>query len=95
MYLYVIENADQNCVKLGYSRDPYRRCAGLQTGSSDDLRVAYSVPVPEDRVRLLERRLHRELNHYRKKGEWFSISPEFARAQVDHLLIRWQDDPLL
>ena len=95
MYLYIIENVDNGLVKIGYSLDPHRRCASLQTGSSAELRVAHTVAVAEDRARLLEQQMHRDVGPYRVRGEWFSVPLTQAVALLEHCVIRWHDDSLL
>ncbi len=95
MYLYIISDSSESVVKIGYSQDPSARLRSLQTGYPAVLRVYHSVAVPEDRVRLLERRLHQELSIYRTRGEWFRISAQQAALLLDHCVIRWVDDPLL
>ena len=57
------------------------------------LQIHHAEPVPEHRVRVLERKLHRELNHKRLKGEWFDMGPEDAVLFLQHAMIRWLDDP--
>ncbi len=95
VYLYIICDSSESVVKIGYSRDPDSRLRSLQTGHPLPLRVYHSVLVSEDRVRLLERQLHAEMNHYRTRGEWFRIPAGQARLLLDHCVIRWSDDPLL
>lgn len=95
MYLYVIENTRTGAVKIGYSETPENRCRTLQTGNSDVLQVTYKAKVNTDRARLLEQKLHKEINHHRIKGEWFSITSKKARDLVDYIVIRWHDDELL
>ncbi len=95
MYLYIICDSSESTVKIGYSRDPQSRLRSLQTGYPLPLRVYHSVLVSEDRVRLLERKLHQEMSIYRTRGEWFKIGASQARALLDHCVIRWADDPLL
>lgn len=95
MYLYVIENCDNGQVKIGYSLNPQRRCAALQTGSSSELRLAHTAEVADDRARILEQHLHKEMSYARVRGEWFSMPVAQAIGLVDHCVIRWHDDPLL
>ena len=95
MYLDIICDGSESVVKIGYSADPHSRLKSLQTGYPQPLRVYYTVPVAEDRVRLLERRLHADLSIYRTHGEWFRINAQQARLLLDHCVIRWADDPLL
>lgn len=95
MYLYIIENVDNGLVKIGYSLDPQRRCASLQTGSSAELRVAHVASVDPSRALVLERKLHQEMGHARVRGEWFAIPVDQASGLLDHCVIRWHDDILL
>ena len=95
MYLYIIENSDNGLVKIGYSLNPDRRCASLQTGSTAELRVAHVAEVAQDRAQILERKLHQEMAHARVRGEWFAIPVDQASLLLDHCVIRWHDDRLL
>jgi hypothetical protein len=95
MFLYIVCDASESVVKIGYSTDPESRCRSLQTGYPLPLRVYYTVEVDQSRVRLLERQIHFELGPYRTRGEWFRISAARARSLLDYCIIRWADDPLL
>lgn len=95
MYLYVIADDYDDLCKIGYSEDPDRRCAELNVGNPHQLRVVHRVRVPDDRVRLLESKLHFELGPYRARGEWFRVPPRRAAGMLDFCVIRWMDDPLL
>jgi len=92
MFLYVI-GTDESYQKIGFSKDVAKRLATLQTGNPNRLRIHHAEPVPEGRVRLLERKLHAELNHKRLKGEWFNMTPEDAKLYLQFAIIRWLDDP--
>lgn len=94
MYLYVI-GPTVGAQKIGFSKNVQQRLRTLQTASAVPLLIHAQVAVPEARVRLLERKLHNELRHRKKSGEWFELSPDDAVAQVHHAVIRWADDPLL
>jgi len=91
MFLYVI-GSDGDRQKIGFSKDVDRRLRSLQTGNPAKLRIHHVEPVPENRVRVLERKLHRELNHKRLKGEWFDLTPTEATQFLQHAVIRWLDD---
>ena len=93
MFIYVIGTSEK--VKIGYTGDLETRLRALQCGNPDKLQVYHTALVPEDRALIMERKIHRELGHYRIRGEWFRMTPEFARSQVDYAMIRWLDDPLL
>jgi len=94
MYLYVIADDYNDRVKLGYSEDPHRRCAELQTGNPNTLRVVHRAWAG-DRCAVLESVLHREFAHHRVRGEWFSIPADRAVNYVDYVIIRYLDDPLV
>ena len=83
-YLYVIgsQNTTDGPVKMGLSADPDQRVKDLQTGHPEPLMVYHREPVEIERVRLYERLLHRDNNHYRRHGEWFDLSVEQAIAYV-------------
>ena len=94
MFLYVI-GGDGPRQKIGFSKDVNRRLKSLQTGNPTVLKIHHTEPVPENRVRVLERKLHRELNHKRLKGEWFDLSPVEATQFLQYAIIRWLDDQLI
>jgi len=72
MYLYCI--SDGELCKFGFSAEPLKRLRALQTGSSSVLELVHTISVDVDRVRLLERELHREFANLRVRGEWFRCS---------------------
>jgi hypothetical protein len=94
MYLYVIADDYNDIVKLGYSEDPLRRCAELQTGNPNTLRVVHHAWAG-DRCAVLESVLHREFAHHRVRGEWYRIPSDRAVNYVDYVIIRYLDDPLV
>lgn len=91
MYLYCIANSTGS-VKFGFSKDPDRRVRALQTGSSDELVLLETIPVPEDQVRQYERLLHAEFAHCRSRGEWFNINPEDAVSYLTWFEIHYLSD---
>src|SRR6185312_3073897 len=68
-------------VKIGVSNSPNIRRDALQTGSSAELRVAYSV-FAGDSAYEVERGAHSLLFADRLQGEWFNVSAEAAIASV-------------
>lgn len=93
-FVYVIASElEPNTVKIGLSRDPDKRVKQLQTGHAAPLKVFHQVAFPAQNTRLVEQILHRELNHKRIRGEWFSLTIEQAIAEVDFALIRYGDEP--
>lgn len=94
MFLYVIGN-NESKQKIGFSANVEKRLAELQTGNPDQLYIHHTQAVPKDRVRLLERKIHRELGYRRIKGEWFNMSANDAKLMLDFAIIRWLEDPTL
>lgn len=64
-YVYFIQAGTDGLIKIGYSSDPKRRLANLQ--SPVPLRLLATMRGG----RKLERRLHKKLAAHRKHGEWF------------------------
>lgn len=93
-YIYVI-GTQGNLQKIGYAADPAKRLAQLQTGNPEKLFLHYKIPVPDTRARLVEQRIHKEINYKRTMGEWFKLSPKEAIDLLDYAVIRWVDDQLL
>jgi predicted GIY-YIG superfamily endonuclease len=91
-YLYAIADHTNHLIKLGYARDPQKRCAQLQTGNPNVLSVVWSVAISKSRARLVEQKIHQEYNHKRVRREWFKMSAVEAEQVLNHAVIRWQDD---
>ncbi len=60
--------------KIGYSVNPRKRVAELQTGNPRKLKLLYAMPGTEDD----ERDLHVKYLAYNAMQEWFRISPELV-----------------
>jgi hypothetical protein len=94
MFLYVI-GTNERYQKMGFSANVERRLKSLQTGNPDKLTIHHVEPVPKEQVRLLERKIHKDLAHYRLKGEWFNLTSQEAVDLLKFNLIRWLDDNTL
>lgn len=81
--IYFILNAASSTIKIGYSHDPQKRLANLQTSHHDRLEIIGVIPggLAE------EARLHRQFAGVRLSGEWFRATPELLSA------IRWLLNP--
>lgn len=90
-YLYVIaaEAHPHGPCKLGVSADPDQRLRRLQTGHPDRLRVYHREPVDADKVKTLEKLLHRDLHHTRQRGEWFALPVADAVLHVQFTVIQY------
>jgi len=93
-YLYVIAANDEGPVKLGISVDPALRLRTLQTASPELLTIRHKEPVEPEVVKQLERLLHRDMAHRRRRGEWFALGVDEAIAQVRFTIMRYENELL-
>lgn len=92
-YIYVICEAEgATAVKIGFSANPDKRVLQLQAGHATPLVVYHRERVASDKVRGMEKVIHRLLSHRKLTGEWFGLSPEEAALQVKHAMIRYGDE---
>lgn len=66
-FVYCIKHHERNAVKIGFSKDPWKRLRQLQTGSSDMFTLFDKLPGD----RALERAFHKVFEDRRLQGEWF------------------------
>lgn len=66
--VYLILDAENDRVKIGHSRDPWRRLKTLQTGSSSKLELIGIIAGTAD----VEKRLHFDQHDVKVHLEWFS-----------------------
>ena len=64
--------SDGEAIKIGKANDPKRRLGGIQTGTARPLSLLGVVPGG----RRMERRIHREFQAHRLRGEWFADCAE-------------------
>ena len=94
MFIYVI-GPEVGPQKIGLSGDVDKRLQTLQTGFPQTLCVHHKEPIEAKKVRVLEKKIHTELNHKRVRGEWFDLTPSEAKEFVVFFAIRYGEDPLL
>lgn len=66
-HVYFIQQGDSGAVKIGCSKSPAQRLAGLQTGHSEKLHLLACAVGSQGK----ERDLHERFAHLRLSGEWF------------------------
>lgn len=69
-YVYFIQEAGTEFVKIGYSKDPYQRIKGMTVDNPHDLELLAIIPGS----RKLEKRLHDLLLFSLYGGEWFLLT---------------------
>lgn len=81
MKVYVIRNADTPLVKIGISKEPFRRLAMLQVETKD--RLILEKEFDAEDARKVERTAHALLQDARAHGEWFRVTVEEAIEAVE------------
>jgi hypothetical protein len=84
MYVYFIQAGRTNgLVKIGYAKDPEKRMADLQIGSSLPLRLIYKIKVSGlAEARDKERYFHLKFARQRAHGEWFYCARHLKRMGI-------------
>ena len=93
--IYVIAASPEGPVKLGISNDASKRLKQLQTGQDKTLVLYAEEKCRATHTHLLEKLLHKQLAHYRIRGEWFEIDVDTAISEVKFAIIRWESDDSL
>jgi len=75
MYVYFIQVANEDILKIGKSLKPNKRFNSLNTSTHNSLELEWLIEYDEKEENL-ERDLHKLFSKYRSKGEWFNISME-------------------
>lgn len=70
-YVYLIQDIYNNTYKIGVTKNLEKRIKALQTGNTCELKLVESFKT--DYPYRLETMLHRSLEQYREKNEWFSL----------------------
>lgn len=86
MTVYVVHAIGTGMVKIGWTVGAGRvlgRVAEMQTGCPVALEVVHTVPHAPIAT---EKALHKELDSFRVRGEWFRIDPTEAKRVVDAAL---------
>lgn len=71
-WVYFIQSGDGGPIKIGWSEEPEKRIASLQTAHPEKLRLLAVTPGDAS----TEAGLHAEFSAARKTGEWFEPVPE-------------------
>lgn len=74
--IYFMTARDIGRVKIGYSRDPARRKAIIQTNCPARIEIEATVEGERD----LETEFHRAFRVWRRHGEWFELCPVIEMA---------------
>jgi len=73
-FVYIAECGGR--YKIGYSKEPVKRIAGLQTGNPELVKLVGTIPGTPAR----EDELHRAFRAKHIRGEWFSLTESDVQA---------------
>ena len=90
-FIYII-GSDKPPYKVGISKNPNKRLKNLQTGHPYPLQIHHIVETNIIQTKLLETVIHRNLKFYKTNGEWFNMSLQNLKLQVEFVLIRYGDE---
>lgn len=87
-FIYFIQVGHEGPVKIGWSANPTKRLASLQTAHHEKLYLrGCKQGSSQD-----EASLHAELRQYRINGEWFDPHDDvFAQIETDHAIVGLKD----
>ena len=81
VYLYFISDGNDH-IKIGVTDSIDRRMKQLQTGNAQDLELVHYVVLASSRDAFeLETLLHREMEEYNVKNEWYQKKPVMKLLQ--------------
>ncbi len=85
-WIYIAKNSQSSFLKIGRtSKTPFERAKTLSSaGILEDFEIIFALPTL-DSV-LLERIIHKKLNKYRVKKEFFSMTQEEAQKIISQLI---------
>lgn len=92
-FVYIIGVKGRDVVKVGWAKNPRQRLKDLQAGCPDELFIKKVFACPPGTAQQYEKNLHRKLDDYRIRGEWFReeaplIAKMMAIAGDGHMLTR-------
>lgn len=75
--IYIFKNLLYPIIKIGMSDNPLKRLTTIECACGFPLEVVYESK-PITRPQVTEKLIHKQLDSFRTKGEWFNISIEEA-----------------
>lgn len=91
--IYFIADESTNTVKIGVTKDVYKRLTALQTGHSTKLKLLHVTEGSYEE----EKCLHKKYKKYKVRNEWFDLSDEIVNdieyANFDEIIENVKNDP--
>ena len=89
-HIYLIGTNMNGPLKIGYSKNPEKRLKQLQTGHDEILYLFYKRPVDVLKPHILESHIHDANRHHKIHGEWYNLSVEEAKKEIEYAIIYWE-----
>ena len=80
-FVYIIKNMDTNNIKIGVSKDVYKRLETFRTGNDCQLELVYKSILCSNAFDI-ESNIHKEFKNYHIRGEWFKVD---VKSVIDYL----------
>lgn len=90
-WIYVV-GTNTKPFKIGLSTRPKSRLKDIQTGHPNKLKIHYLHEINKSEVSLIEKMIHKNINHKRTHGEWFDIELTEAIQEIKYAVIRYSKD---
>lgn len=78
-----VAQAESGHIKIGKSNNPHQRIQQLEVGNPESIELLASVKV--DHATETERRMHKQFQEYRAKGEWFDVPESDVDTVIETL----------
>ena len=81
--VYVVSNAANSLLKIGYADNLKQRISGIRTGSPVEIKLEHFVYFVDCTIAgMVEKDAHTELAEYRRRGEWFEVTTDQAGEAI-------------
>lgn len=88
-YIYIISN--EKHFKIGFSKNPQRRLAQLQTGCPDKLSLKYSLEIEIAPIHIIEKIMHKQCPK-KVSGEWFDGNLDELVSLLNFVKMRYDNE---
>ena len=83
--VYIFQNTLYPIIKICISDNPSKRRTTVENASGFPLLLVYeSKPILNPIT--VERLIHKRLDQYRQRGEWFTVDAESAKKEIEQIV---------
>ncbi len=80
--VYALATSDLKLVKIGMTKSPRQRFINIQSACPFEVSLWLGIRTPIPRK--VEKDLHKKLEKFKTKGEWFSLSDEMLDGLIEY-----------